>query len=320
MPPVNPRSIPVAESLLAYLSALPNGHILTGQHNFPATISRYYERAHALTGLYPAVWGQDFGFAGHGDKDSIYARDEIVAEAINQHHAGAIITLMWHAVRPTDDEPGTFQNSVMGEISADTYADLVTPGTETHHRWLAQADQIAGYLGQLRAADVPVLWRPYHEMNGGWFWWGNKPGTRYIELWKQLYHRFTDYHQLHNLIWVWNANAPNNRRRVLDYAKLYPGHNYADILATDIYNNNYRRSFYTDLVSLAEGKPVAIGECGEMPTPGIVRRQPTWRWFMTWTDQLEMHNAPQHVRDLYHHPCAIHRDHPTLSWSVWRQR
>jgi mannan endo-1,4-beta-mannosidase len=266
------------------------------------------------------VWGQDFGFADRGDKDSVYARDQMIDEAIRQHEAGAIITLMWHAVRPTDDEPGTFQTNILSTIPPETYADLVTPGTEIHRRWLAQVDVIAGHLRRLLESDVPALWRPYHEMNGNWFWWGNKPGARYIDLWQQLYHRFTHHHGLRNLIWVWNATAPNNRRRVLDYAKMFPGHDYADILATDIYSKDYKQRYYTDLVKLAAGKPVAIGECGEMPTPRILEKQPTWRWFMTWTDHLETRNSLRRILDLYHSPRAIHRDHPTLSWKVWRER
>lgn len=316
--PVNPNATPNARRLLDFLYALPAGHILTGQHNYPATMSRYYDRAHDLTGEYPAVWGQDFGFADRGDKDSIYARDAIIDEAMRQHEAGAIITLMWHAIRPTDDEPGTFNTNILSTIPAETYDELVTPGTDTHTRWLAQADVIAGHLRQLRDADIPVLWRPYHEMNGNWFWWGNKPGTRYTDLWKQMYQRFTEHHRLDNLLWVWNANTPNHRWCVLDYTKLFPGHATVDILATDIYSNDYKQRYYADLVKLAAGKPVAIGECGEMPTPRTVAKQPTWRWFMTWTDHLESHNSPRHINALYLAPCAINRDHPTLSWKRWR--
>ncbi|MEP7292886.1 MAG: glycosyl hydrolase, partial [Chloroflexota bacterium] len=227
---INPQATPAAQRLYHYLSSLPSGSILTGQHNFPATISLSYDRVHALTGKYPAVWGQDFGFAAQDDKDSIYARDQIVEEVIRQHQNGAIITLMWHAVRPTDDEPGTFESNVLTRISTQTYADLVTPGSEVYKRWLTQTDVIAGYLKRLHAADIPVLWRPYHEMNGAWFWWGARRGSRFIDLWKQHYHYLTEHHGLNNLVWVWNTNAPNSRK-VKSYKTLYPGDDYADVLA-----------------------------------------------------------------------------------------
>jgi mannan endo-1,4-beta-mannosidase len=317
--PVNPHASPAARRLLAYLYDLPSGHILSGQHNFPATISHYSERVHALTGQHPAVWGQDFGFAADGDKDSIHARDAIISEAIRQHEAGSIITLMWHCVRPTEDEPGVFQGNIIAEISKQAYADLVTPGTAIHRRWLKQVDTVAEHLKRLQAADVPVLWRPYHEMNGNWFWWGKKPGTRFVDMWEQLYQRFTQHHHLNNLLWVWNTNAPNHRN-VAAYKTMFPGHATVDILATDVYRDDYQQRFYDGLLKLAQGKPIALGEVGEMPTPEILAKQPEWRWFMTWTDQLETHNSLERVRAIYHSERAIHRDDDVLSWKVYPAR
>ena len=315
--PINPNVSVAARRLLDYLYSLPAGRILTGQHNFPATISRYSERAEAITGHAPAIWGQDFGFAADGDKDSIHARDAIIAEAIRQHEAGSIITLMWHSVRPTEDEPGVFEGNVIAEISKQAYAELVTPGTAVHAHWLAQVDTVAEYLKRLQGANVPVLWRPYHEMNGNWFWWGKKRGSRFVELWRQLYQRFTEYHRLNNLLWVWNTNAPNHKN-VAAYKKMFPGHAFVDVLATDIYRNDYQQRFHDDLLKLAQGKPIALGEVGQMPTPEIVAQQPNWRWFMTWTDQLETHNSPERVRAIYQSSCAVNRDDPVLGWKVYR--
>jgi mannan endo-1,4-beta-mannosidase len=315
--PINPSTRPMARQLLAYIAALPSGHILTGQHTFPNLISHDYDRVFELTGKHPAVWGQDFGFAAEHDQDSIHARQAIVDEAIAQHQRGAIITLMWHAVRPTEDEPGTFRGSVQGPFSASDYADLVTPGTDIHRRWSAQVDVIAGFLKQLQDADVPVLWRPYHEMNGDWFWWGYRSGERFKDLWRQLYHYLTDHHRLDNLIWVWNTNAPD-RDPVAAYAELYPGDAYADILATDIYKDQYHPRFHDGLLALAGDKPIAIGECGQMPTPAIVQQQPEWRWFMTWTSLLEEWNSVERIRGIYHAPNAISRDDPRHTWRAWR--
>ena len=81
---------------------------------------------------------------------------------------------MWHAVRPIEDEPVKFSTSVQGKLTDAQWHDLVTPSTEINERWKSQVDVIAFYLKQLRDAHVPVLWRPYHEMNGGWFWWCQK--------------------------------------------------------------------------------------------------------------------------------------------------
>ena len=71
----------------------------------------------------------------------------------------------------------------------------------------AGVDKIAGYLKELQDAEIPVLWRPYHEMNGDWFWWGKKKGEDgYKKLWSMMYDRFVNFHGLNNLLWVFNTN------------------------------------------------------------------------------------------------------------------
>lgn len=90
-------------------------------------------------------------------------------------------------------------------------------GTNCHSRYplpcyVAGKNRPArGILKKFRDAGIPVLWRPYHEMNGMWFWYGNRPGEKGIQkLWKMMYDRYVNYHHLNNLIWVWNANAPRD--------------------------------------------------------------------------------------------------------------
>ncbi len=95
---------------------------------------------------------------------------------------------MWHAVRPTEDEPVTFRESVQGELTDQEWTELVTPGTQLNERWKSQVDVIAWFLKQLKYARVPVLWRPYHEMNGAWFWWGQKKGEDgFKKLWQMMF-------------------------------------------------------------------------------------------------------------------------------------
>ena len=191
--PVNPHASPEARALLEYLYSISGQNILTGQHNFPNTIANWTDRAYDFTGKYPAVFGQDFGFQGGEDKDSVLARPELVAEAMRQYRNGAIVTLTWHAVRPTDDEPVTFRDSVQGHLTDFEWRELLTPGSDLYNRWCAQVDVIAGYLKQLRDARVPILWRPYHEVNGNWFWWGGRKGPDgSAALYRQLFDRFVN--------------------------------------------------------------------------------------------------------------------------------
>src|SRR5690606_4812152 len=109
IPPVTPNASPEAVALLDFLQSLAGKYTLSGQHNFPISRDRNTQFASDYIGKTPAVWSQDFGFAKDGDKDSYLARQSIVEEAIRQHKLGSIVTICWHAVPPTAEEPVTFQ-------------------------------------------------------------------------------------------------------------------------------------------------------------------------------------------------------------------
>jgi mannan endo-1,4-beta-mannosidase len=231
-------------------------------------------------GHYPAVFGQDFGFSAPGTWDGINYRQQIVDETIRRNSEGFIITLMWHAVRPIEDEPVTFEHSIQGKLTDDEWRELVTPGTQLNERWKSQVDVIAWHLKQLQHAGVPVLWRPYHEMNGGWFWWGRKTGPDgYKKLYRMLFDRLANFHKLNNLIWVFDANQLNSN--VDSYETYYPGDDVVDIVATDVYRG-FHQDDYESLLKLAGSKPVALGEVGAPPTEQVLRDQPRWAWFMSW--------------------------------------
>ena len=310
--PVNPSASPAAEARLSLLGQISGRFTLSGQHNPPRELSAYSDEAAEIAGAYPAVWGQDFGFAADGDMDGVNFRPSVIEGALAQHAAGSVVTLMWHAVRPTQDEPVTFDGSICaGRLADHDWDDLLSEGTATRRRWEAQVDVIAGYLAQLRDADVPVLWRPYHEMNGSWFWWGGRPGPHgYAALYRQLFDRLTHEHGLDNLIWVWNANAPRNDPGddAAAYADFYPGHDVVDVLAADVYGNDYARSHHDDLLALAQGRPIALGEVGVLPTPTTLEAQPGWAWFMTWTGFLTRENRPEAVQALYAAARVLNRE------------
>lgn len=191
------------------------------------------------------------------------------------------------------------KGSVQHELSEDEWNDLVRPGTRIYQNWANQVDEIAVYLKQLEQAGIPVLWRPYHEMNGDWFWWGQKPGENgYRQLWKNLYHRLTGYHQLTNLIWVWNGNATLDRDNMA-YDLYYPGSDYVDVLATDIYRGNYKKSDHDQLLKLGKGKPIAMGEVGAFPGAEVFEEQPYWVWFMAWSNSNYNRNPVEKVKEIY---------------------
>ena len=256
--PVNPNATPEARALLRYLYSISGKATLSGQHNFPGQLGSMSDAAHRITGSYPAIWGCDFGFSAEGI-EAIGYREANIAAAIEQHRQGAIISFMWHAVSPVYDEPNEWERSVVRRFPSREWKELITPGTPLNQRWVEQVDVIAGYLKQLQDAGVPVLWRPYHEMNGTWYWWSAKPGEDgHAALWRMMYDRYVNYHHLDNLLWVWDATYKTGRQ-IGPYDACWPGAEYVDILATNIYFGSFGDAFYTDLVELADGKPVALG-------------------------------------------------------------
>ena len=270
-----------AKELLAYITQISGKKTLSGQHCAPLVGSTRLSVVHRMTQTYPAVFGQDFGFSYPGYWDGINYRQNIVDEAIKRNAEGFIITLMWHAVPPTEDEPVTFRESIQGDLTKKEWKDLVTPGTLLNERWKSQVDVIAWFLKQLQYAKVPVLWRPYHEMNGDWFWWGKKPGDDgYKKLWSMMYDRFTNFHGLDNLIWVYNTNEV--KENVDPHETYYPGDDLVDIVATDVYSQGFDSLNYATLSKLAGKKPMALGEVGVPPSPEKIEEQPNWVWFMNW--------------------------------------
>jgi mannan endo-1,4-beta-mannosidase len=231
------------------------------------------------------------------------ARRLTIEEIKKQHANGHIITMMWHGCYPTEGDccNGSSIWAMENRPSQEEWDKLVTEGTDLNKAWKENADKIAGYLKQLQEADIPVLWRPYHEMNGVWFWWCNHRGDRGFRLlWIMMYDYFTNHHQLNNLIWVWNTNAPRDipNDEAWPYELFYPGDEYVDILAADVYRKDYKQSHHDDLVALGKGKPVALGEVGEIPTEEILQQQPQWSWYMPWGWILFVANKPDDIKSL----------------------
>jgi mannan endo-1,4-beta-mannosidase len=298
--PVTPNASPEATALLQLLYDISGKYTLTGQHNPPNAKSRNTQFAANYIGKTPIIFGSDWGHAKVGDSDSYLARPDIVQEAIRQHRLGSIVALCWHAVPPTSDEPTTFQPlpnsdpnalaSVSGKLLDSQFKDVLTPGTPLYEHWCAQVDRIAVFLKQLQDAHVPVLWRPYHEMNGDWFWWGGRTGEySTLALYRQLFDRFVNHHHLNNLIWVWNVDRPSQPGR--EHEKYFPGIQYVDVLALDVYESDFKQSYYDGLVALSQGKPLALAEVGTPPSPEILLQQPRWTYYMTWAGMVR--NTPR---------------------------
>lgn len=312
--PITPEASPEAKALLNFLYKISGKYILSGHHNYGSS-GKFSNQVKEITGKYPVVIGSDFGFA-FKDNDHKKYRQKMIDHVIEDYEKGHIITLMWHSPPPEFGHNSSYDDIWIWQPGKSTeyWENLTTPGTELHSQWLQQVDELAYYLKQLEDSKIPVLWRPYHEMNGIWFWWCNKQGPEgFAKLWKMLYHRLVSHHQLHNLIWVWNANAPRDKENDEAYAYdlFYPGDDYVDILAADVYHNDYKQSHHDDILKLGKNKVIALGEVGKMPTPENLENQPHWTWFMGWANWLTKANKAEDVRKLYNSPRVITLDEIT---------
>lgn len=170
------------------------------------------------------------------------------------------------------------------ENNAFDATNALTEGTWENNVYEADMAEIISYLTLLQDENIPVLWRPFHEAAGGWFWWG-KDATSFKALWIDMFTRFQEA-GLHNLIWVWTSETGDD-----DW---YPGDQYVDIIGRDLYGNTADdcATQYSTLANSYGNKMVALSECGygdsTGSTVGLISEQwnagARWSWFMPWYD------------------------------------
>ena len=171
---------------------------------------------------------------------------------------------------------------------ADTEFDATNAtveGTWENKVFTEDLKNAAAYLKLLRDADIPVLWRPFHEAAGGWFWWG-KDAASFKSLWIAMFNYFKT-EGLDNLIWVWTTEGND--------ADWYPGDQYVDIVGRDVYNKETADcvSEYTSIAENYGNTIVSLSECG---TVGLISEQwasgARWSWFMPWYDGTNEDGSP----------------------------
>jgi len=160
-------------------------------------------------------------------------------------------------------------------------------------------DRAVPYLQQLEDAGVPVLWRPFHELDGGWFWWSKGGAENFAKLWQLMYSRYTDYWGLDNLIWVFGYSGNGG-----DMAAWYPGDSYVDLVGADSYTPGANDNLFEECEKLAPaGMPLVFHECGTIPTEKQLKAGDTdWLFFMVWhTDYItkESNNTIASLKDIY---------------------
>ena len=317
----NPNASDNARRLMAYLCDVYGDKILSGQYSDGGMYG--IENAavwRATGGQYPAVLGLDL-IDYSPSRVARGSESKAVEHTIEYWEANGIITLTWHWNAPEKYLTGTwYKGFYTDQTNIDLAAIMDGRDREGYNLLVSDIDAIAGQLKRLQDAGVPVLWRPLHEASGGWFWWGAKGSAAYIELYRLLYDRLTNFHGLNNLIWVWNGED----------AAWYPGDDVVDIVGVDTYPG--KRVYTPQTARFVEaakvssvGKLIVLSENGCLFDPDLaIRDGSMWGFFCTWggefvvtsptfNDLSEQYTEAWMVRKVYAHPAVIKRaDLPDL--------
>ena len=235
----------------------------------------------AASGLKPVIVAGDFmdyspsrvAFGSH-PKD-------VTETMIALSRAGHAISMCWHWNAPTNllntPEHPWWRGFYTDATTFNVAKALADTNSVEYSQILRDMDATAVQLKKFSDAGVPVLWRPLHEAEGGWFWWGAKGPKPFKALWRLLYHRLTDEHHLHNLIWVFAGEEP----------AWYPGDDVVDVIGVDAYPQNPDDLLlprWQQLQSQFKGrKLIALTEFGGVPEiPRMQEAGVWWSYFVSW--------------------------------------
>lgn len=283
-----------AAALYNYICDTYGNSIISGQQESTWMGSEQYEFEYIYenTGKYPAIRGLDYM---NDDFEGVNRRAE------DWHNRGGIVTICWHC---GSDFSHSWDECMKTEIS--DWDKALTEGTDEYKKLIAGMDKGGAALKELCDKGIPVLWRPFHELDGGWFWWSKGGAENFKKLWKIMYDRYTNYWKLDNLIWVFGYSEKGR-----GYEKWYPGDEYVDIVGADSYKDGANNDLYkkvTDIVG--SDVPVCFHECGRIPTVSQLKKNNTkWVWFMTWhTEYITDKNDKDDLKAIYNDEYVITLD------------
>ena len=217
-----------------------------------------------VTGTYPALYGWEISGIGNTNNiDSIpftVLRDRI----IEAYSRSGVNTVTWH-----------FSNPVTGGTAWDTYPAVkeILPDSSMHEYYKSQLKEVSAFFHQLKTPEgisVPLIFRPFHENNGNWFWWGKGHCTRdeYIRLWRFTVSYLRDSLHVHNLLYAYSTDMFESAEQ---YLERYPGDPWVDIMGCENYwdfqsgatiSNGIAQLRMLVNISASRKKLAALTECG----------------------------------------------------------
>ncbi|MBR4750973.1 MAG: hypothetical protein IKX88_06590 [Thermoguttaceae bacterium] len=307
----NPSASEQTQSLYRFLCDVYGKYVISGQQESTWMGSEDFEFdvVKKASGKYPALRGLDYmgdDFAGCNRR----------AKAWRQK--GGIVTICWHC---GSDFRGSHSEAMRTNLD---WEKALTEGTPEYDKLIAGMDKGAKALLELKEADVPVIWRPFHEFDGKWFWWGKGGAENFKKLWRIMYDRYTNYWKLDNLIWNLGYCGDLNDG-------WYPGDEYVDVVGADCYvdHTNSLLSMYVKTARIAN-KPVCLHENGPIPDPEKLKADGSkWLWFMTWHTSFIARNkinTAEYVNEVYNSDYVLTLDelpdayHYASSDDAWKEQ
>ncbi len=304
--PADPDLIPEGRRLLDYLVSVEGKKIVSGVQRNGGGQGPFTFVLHA-SGREPALYGEDIGgFHPLGSEIYHQVRRGVVKKCLFWwQEKGGIVTMAWHWKNPMHPDGHHHKGRQPAGVEPPDVGKMVTPGTEEYEAFHRVLGQTADNLEDLADAHVPIIWRPFHEIDGGWFWWtDSETPENTATLWRQMFDYLVNERGIHNLIWTYHAAHTSHRRGAKDATfedeiahrkRFYPGAEYVDMASLSAYGNpklgwsgpqqeNYARA-YELMQGVAPGKPLCIAENhGGLLNPVIAQKKgPAWVYQMAWT-------------------------------------
>jgi len=236
---VDPNATHETRALYRNLLALSQNHVLFGHQDALAygvgrrDNQQSFSDVKDVTSSYPAIYGWDIGHIAYDNNVDSVPFDLMIKYIREGYERGGVITISWHELSPRPHKP---------IWSREPKPALVIPGGEMHEEFRERLDMVGNFFNQLRDSKgrpIPVIFRPYHEHNGDWFWWcrHNSTEDEYIDLWRYTVHYLRDTLNINHLLY---AISPDRSRmetahRDEDFLYAYPGNDYVDIIGLDNY-------------------------------------------------------------------------------------
>ncbi|RYZ91921.1 MAG: beta-mannosidase, partial [Sphingobacteriaceae bacterium] len=226
--------------------------------------------------IYACDYARGWDYTNAGNEAELINYD-CNASLIRHWQLGGLVQISNHLPNPVFegnkivDADNVVKGGLKKAINNTQYSRILTANTDERKRWLAILDKVAAGLKNLRDNGVIVIYRPLHEMNGSWFWWGATGYNtndmvrmaNYKALYKDMYNYFTYTKGLNNLIWVYSPDQSVEYK-----TNYYPGASYVDIVGLDSYIDNPEdMTGYAEMIGL--NKPFALAEVGPYTINGL---------------------------------------------------